>query len=225
MNQHILVVEDDRDLAGAIRDILQMEGYLVRVASDGAQALQSIQKTEPDLVLLDLGLPNITGEAVCKEVKKLHPDTPIVMLTGKSTSDDVVHGLSVGADDYVTKPFETQELIARIKVRLRKNQPDDARYVVDDLVLDTKTLQVKRASEQISLSPQEYKILSYLMANKERVLTREMILSRLWRNNPDIETRVVDVYIGYLRKKIDSGHKKKLIHSVRGFGYKITDVS
>lgn len=223
MNQHILVVEDDRDLAGAIRDILQIEGYLVRVASDGAGALQSIQRTEPDLVLLDLGLPNITGEAVCKEVKKLHPDTPIVMLTGKSTSDDVVRGLSVGADDYVTKPFETQELLARIKARLRKNQPDDARYVVDDLILDTKTFIVKRATKSISLSPQEYKILSYLMANKERVLTREMILSRLWRNNPDIETRVVDVYIGYLRKKIDAGHKKKLIHSVRGFGYKITD--
>lgn len=225
MNQNILVVEDDKDLAGAIRDLLQTEGYLVRVASDGAQALQSIQRIEPDLVLLDLGLPNITGEAVCREIKKLHPETPIVMLTGKSTSEDVVHGLNVGADDYVTKPFETQELVARVKARLRKSLPDDARYTVDDLVLDTKTLVVKRGSEEVSLSPQEYKILSYLMANKERVLTREMILSRLWRNNPDIETRVIDVYIGYLRKKIDAGRKKRLIHSVRGFGYKISDSS
>lgn len=225
MNQNILIVEDDKDLAGAIRDLLQTEGYLVRVASDGSQALQSVQRTEPDLVLLDLGLPNITGEAVCREIKKLHPDTPIVMLTGKSASEDVVHGLSVGADDYVTKPFETEELIARVKARLRKSQPDDARYIVDDLVLDTKTLIVKRGSVEVTLSPQEYKILSYLMANKERVLTREMILSRLWRNNPDIETRVVDVYIGYLRKKIDAGKKKKLIQSVRGFGYKISEAS
>jgi two-component system response regulator MprA len=223
MNQHILIVEDDRDLAEAIRDLLQIEGYLVKIASDGAQALQSIQRTEPDLLLLDLGLPNITGEAVCREVKKQYPDIPIVMLTGKSSSSDVVHGLSVGADDYVTKPFETQELIARVKARLRKNQPDDARYTVDDLVLDTKTLTVKRGATELSLSPQEYKILSYLMANKERVLTREMILSRLWRNNPDIETRVVDVYIGYLRKKIDYGRQKQLIRSVRGFGYKISD--
>jgi DNA-binding response OmpR family regulator len=225
MNQNILIVEDDRDLSEAIRDLLQIEGYLVRIAIDGAQALQSIQRTEPDLILLDLGLPNITGEAVCREVKKHYPDIPIIMLTGKSNSSDIVHGLSVGADDYVTKPFETQELIARVKARLRKNQPDDVRYFVDDLVLDTKSLTVKRGTTELSLSPQEYKILSYLMANKERVLTREMILSRLWRNNPDIETRVVDVYIGYLRKKIDYGRQKRLIRSVRGFGYKISESS
>ncbi len=223
MNQNLLVVEDDKDLREILQKTLNDQGYLVRTAADGTQALQIIQKFEPDLILLDLGLPTMKGDAVCREVKKNYPEIPIIMLTGHGSTDDVVTGLNLGADDYVTKPFETEELFARIRARLRKNQPNEAKYVVDDLTLNTQTLEVKRGNQSITLTPQEFKILEYLMSNKGRVLTREMILSRLWRNNPDIETRVVDVYIGYLRKKIDSDHDKKIIQSVRGFGYKVSD--
>lgn len=223
MNQHVLIVEDDKDLREVLQKTLNDQGYLVRVASDGTQALQMIQKVEPDLLLLDLGLPTVKGDTVCREVKKNYPEIPIIILTGRDTTDDVVLGLNLGADDYVTKPFETEELLARIRARLRKNQPNDAKYTVDDLILNTQTLEVKRGKEIINLTPQEFKILEYLMSNKGRVLTREMILSRLWRSNPDIETRVVDVYIGYLRKKIDAGKNKKIIQSVRGFGYKVSD--
>lgn len=223
MNQSVLIVEDDKDLRDILQTTLNDQGYLVRSAQDGTMALQMIQKTEPDLLLLDLGLPTLKGDAVCKEVKTNYPEIPIIILTGRDATADVVQGLNLGADDYVTKPFEIEELLARIRARLRKNQPNDAKYVVGDLVLNTQTLEVKRGNVQITLTPQEFKILEYLMSNKGRVLTREMILSRLWRTNPDIETRVVDVYIGYLRKKIDTGHKKKIIQSVRGFGYKVAD--
>lgn len=223
MNQHILVVEDDKDLRDVLQQTLNDQGYLVRLASDGTQALQMIQKVEPDLLLLDLGLPTVKGDTVCREVKKNYPEIPIIILTGRDTTADVVQGLNLGADDYITKPFEVEELVARIKARLRKNQTNEAKYTVGDLVLNTQTLEVKRGTVAINLTPQEFKILEYLMSNKGRVLTREMILSRLWRSNPDIETRVVDVYIGYLRKKIDEGHEKKIIQSVRGFGYKVSD--
>lgn len=223
MNQYILVVEDDKDLREVLQLILSEEGYLIRLVSDGTQALQVIQKNEPDLVLLDLGLPTMKGDTVCREVKKNYPEIPVIILTGKDKTSDVVSGLNLGADDYITKPFEAEELIARIRARLRKNQGNEAKYSVGDLMLNTQTLEVKRGKKNITLTPQEFKILEYLMSNKGRVLTREMILSRLWRSNPDIETRVVDVYIGYLRKKIDNGQDKKIIQSVRGFGYKVED--
>jgi two-component system response regulator MprA len=223
MNQNILVVEDDKDLREVLRDLLVDQGYVVWMADDGTQAISLVQKNEPNLILLDLGLPTLTGESVVHEVKKSYPEIPIIILTGRSGVSDVVMGLNLGADDYITKPFATEELLARIKARLRTSQPEEKKLVVSDLELDTKTLEVKRGDKLISLTPQEFKILEYLMSNKGRVLTREMILSRLWRSNPDIETRVVDVYIGYLRKKIDAGHKKKIIQSVRGFGYKVVD--
>lgn len=222
-NNHILIVEDDDELNKCLQDILSQEGYLVQTVKDGSQALTRIQKSQPDLVLLDLGLPTISGEAVCKEIKKHFPDIIVIMLTGKDQTKDIVEGLKLGADDYVTKPFTLDELIARIKARLRHQTPDGSKYTVGDLTLDTRTMEVKRGSKTVVLSAQEFKILSYLMANKGRVLTREMILSRLWQSNPDIETRVVDVYIGYLRKKIDHESEQKLIHSVRGFGYKVSD--
>jgi len=223
MNQHILIVEDDKDLREVLQQTINGEGYLVRSAGDGTQALQMIQKNEPDLILLDLGLPTLKGDSVCREVKKNYPEIPIIILTGKDSTNDVVTGLNLGADDYMTKPFETEELMARIRARLRKNQANNVKYTVGDLSLNTQTLEVKRGTKNVTLTPQEFKILEYLMSNKGRVLTREMILSRLWRSNPDIETRVVDVYIGYLRKKIDIGQKVKIIYSVRGFGYKVEE--
>ncbi len=223
MTSSILVVEDDSGVQKYLRELLLDNGFSVNTASDGIQALNHIQKTEPDLVVLDLGLPNMTGEAVCMEIRKKHPQLPVIILTAKDSITDIVEGLNLGADDYVTKPFVADELLARIKARLRSTGNSDSKLKVGDLELDNKTLEVKRDGELIQLTPQEFKLLQYLMSNKGRILTREMILNRVWLYSPDIETRVVDVYMGYLRKKIDGDNEKKLLHSVRGFGYMIKE--
>jgi DNA-binding response OmpR family regulator len=219
----ILVVEDDKGLQKYLKELLLDNGYAVHTASDGIQALEYFKQAEPDLMVLDLGLPNMNGEAVCQEVRKKHKDLPIIILTAKDSITDIVQGLNLGADDYITKPFVADEFLARIKARFRKQGSDETVLKVSDLELDSKTLEVKRAGKQIQLTPQEFKLLQYLMSNKGRILTREMILSRIWLYSSDVETRVVDVYMGYLRKKIDSDFPKKLLHSVRGFGYVIKE--
>ncbi len=219
----ILVVEDDSGLQKYLKELLLDNGYSVQIAGDGVVALNNIQKSEPDLVLLDLGLPNMSGEAVCLEIRKKYPNLPLIILTAKDSVFDIVQGLNLGADDYMTKPFVADELLARIKARLRKNGDSDGKLQVGDLELNNSTLEVKREGKNIQLTPQEFKLLQYLMNNKGRILTREMILNRVWLYSPDIETRVVDVYMGYLRKKIDQEYNKKLLHSVRGFGYMIKD--
>lgn len=219
----ILIVEDDKGLQKYLKELLLDNGYAVQTAVDGIDALNMLSKSPPDLVILDLALPNMSGEAVCSEVKKKYPGLPILILTAKDSIADIVQGLNLGADDYMTKPFVADELLARIKARLRKDGMDGQRLAVSDLELDNKTLEVKRDGRLIQLTPQEFKLLQYLMTNKGRILTREMILNRVWLYSPDIETRVVDVYVGYLRKKIDSGFNQKLIRSVRGFGYMIKD--
>ncbi len=223
MVDSILVVEDDKGIQTYIKELLLDNGYSVQTASDGILALRLIERTEPDLVVLDLGLPNVSGESVCIEVRKKFPDLPVIILTAKDTTADIVRGLNLGADDYIAKPFEGEELLARIKARLRSKAGADTKIKVSDLELDNKTIEVKRANKLIKLTPQEFKLLHYLMTNKGRILTRDMILNRIWASSYEIETRVVDVYMGYLRKKIDVGHKKKLLHSVRGFGYMIKE--
>lgn len=223
MAKTVLVVEDDIGLQKYLRELLLDNGYSVRTASDGIQALNAIQKLPPDLVILDLGLPNMSGEAVCMEIRKKYPEVRVIILTAKDGVSDIVQGLNLGADDYMTKPFVADELLARIQARLRYQDGSDAKLRVDDLELDSKTLTVLRKGKELQLTPQEFKLLQYLMSNKGRILTREMILNRVWLYSPDIETRVVDVYMGYLRKKIDQDYPKKLLHSVRGFGYMIKD--
>lgn len=223
MANTILVVEDDLGLQKYLKELLLDNGYAVQSAADGVAALNSIAKLPPDLVVLDLGLPNMSGEAVCREVKKKYPDLRIIILTAKDSIADIVEGLNLGADDYMTKPFVADEFLARIRARLRENNTQDNKLKVSDLELDNKTLEVKRNGKLIQLTPQEFKLLQYLMNNSGRVLTREMILNRVWLYSPDIETRVVDVYMGYLRNKIDAGNEKKLLHSVRGFGYMIKE--
>jgi DNA-binding response OmpR family regulator len=220
----VLVVEDDLGLQKYLKELLNENGYSVQTAGDGILALNILKKTEPDLVILDLGLPNMSGEAVCLEIRKKYPSLPVVILTAKDTINDIVQGLNLGADDYMTKPFVADELLARIKARLRRqDSANNDRLQVADLALDNKTLEVKRGEKEIQLTPQEFKLLQYLMSNKGRILTREMILNRVWLYSPDIETRVVDVYMGYLRKKVDGETAKKLLHSVRGFGYMIKE--
>jgi len=216
----ILITEDDESLLGYLKDFLLEQGYSVLVAQDGTSALKQTQRSKPDLLLLDLKLPDITGETVCVEVKKMYPDLPVIILTAKDTTQDLVQSLHIGADDYIAKPFEVDELLARIKARLRESDHQTSVLQVEDLTLDMQTLEVRRRGKRIDLTPQELKLLEYLMRNKGKVLTREMILNRLWASTPDIETRVVDVYIGYLRKKVDRS-SQKLIRSKRGFGYYI----
>ncbi len=221
MIPNILVIEDDKDIGQYLKDFLTENDYSVHVEQKGASGIEYFKKHEPDLVLLDLGLPDMEGESVCKEIKKEYSDIPVIILTAKNSVPDKVNGLNIGADDYVTKPFVADELLARIKVRLRAKVPSESKIKIDDLELDPKKIRVKRGEKIISLTPQEFKLLEYLMNNKDIVLTRETILNRIWRYSPDVESRVVDVYVGYLRKKVDGGFKKKLIHSIRGFGYSI----
>ena len=221
MTNKILIVEDDKGIQEYIKVLLLENRYTVDVASDGIQALQLLQKSQPDLILLDLGLPKITGEAVCSDIRKNYPQLPVIILTAKDSPQDMVNGLNLGADDYVVKPFIPEVLLARVHARLR--QTADHILSIADLRLDSSAYSVKRGEKDIVLSPREFSLLEYLIHNKDKVLTREMILSRVWQYQYDVDTRVVDVYVGYLRKKIDSGFKKKLIRSARGFGYLIKE--
>jgi DNA-binding response OmpR family regulator len=223
MLNKILIVEDDASLQKYLKELLLDNQFSVQVASDGISALNTIAKLPPDLVILDLGLPNMSGESVCQEIRKKYPELPVIILTAKDSVSDIVSGLNLGADDYMTKPFVADELLARVNARLRNNTGIDTKLKVDNLELDDKALEVKRDGKLIQLTPQEFKLLEYLMRNKGRILTREMILNRVWLYSQDIETRVVDVYIGYLKKKVDAPYGKKLLHSVRGFGYMIKD--
>ena len=219
MKYKILVVEDDRDLQEGLRTILLENDYTVESVYEGAKALRKVEDSIPDLVVLDLGLPDISGETICAKLKKNFPELPVIILTAKDTTEDIVHGLNIGADDYIPKPFKEEELVARIKARLRRGKDSLTKLRVDNLELDAQKIQVKRGGKEIKLTHKEFLLLEYLMRNKNRILSREMILDRVWSYSPEVESRVVDVYIGYLRKKVEGPFGKKLIHCTRGFGY------
>ena len=219
----ILVVEDDSDLVKLLETILRDHDFRVKTASKASEALSVLERFQPEVVLVDLGLPDMDGQSLVKEVKAKYPNAIVIILTAREEVGEKVKGFEGGADDYVTKPFEPDELIARIKARL-KNGTTDGVLKIADLTLNPKTIEVTRGSKKITLTPQEFKLLEYLMTNKGDVLSRDMILNRIWLYSEDVDTRVVDVYVGYLRKKIDKGQKNKLIHSVRGFGYTIKEL-
>lgn len=222
-NNTILIVEDDPGIRKYLEEILIENRFTIQSTGEGTKALEIVESFLPDLVLLDLKLPDIAGETICKQIAKDYPNIAIIILTAKDTTANIVEGLDLGADDYITKPFTTEELLARVKARLRSKGATDSTLKVGDLELNTQTFHVARSGKEVKLTPQEFKLLTYLMANKNQVLTREMILNRIWEHSQDVETRVVDVYIGYLRKKIDTSGRKKLIHSLRGFGYVMRD--
>lgn len=219
----IIIIEDNKDIQTYVHDLLTENNFSVQTANNGISGLALIERAEPSLVLLDLTLPDMTGEGVCIEIRKLYPNLPIIILTAKDAVSDKVHVLSMGADDYITKPFVSEELLARIKARLRITSEEKSSMQIGDLTLNNKTFEVTRGGKLIHLTPQEFKLLEYLMNNAGIVLTREMILNRIWLYSPDVESRVVDVYMGYLRKKIDAPFKKKLLHSIRGFGFTIKE--
>ncbi len=223
MIPYIVLIEDDNDIQKYLKELLVDNNFTVKTATTGIAGLTLVKRAEPNLVLLDLTLPDMKGESVCTEIRKEYPNLPIIMLTAKDQVSDKLKGFTLGADDYITKPFVADELLARIRARLKHLIADNPTMSIDDLTLNIATFEVKRGEKPIQLTPQEFKLLEFLIRNKGTVLTRDVILNRIWMYSPDVESRVVDVYMGYLRKKIDAGYKKKLLHSIRGFGYTVKD--
>jgi DNA-binding response OmpR family regulator len=216
----ILVVEDEAKVASFIRRALEEESYAVDVCADGARGLDLAQAGCYDLVILDLMLPGMPGLEVLKALRKEQVAAPVLILTARSELDQKVKGLDAGADDYLTKPFAIEELLARVRVLLRRGSGEAAGVLqVDDLVLNPATREVTRGGKRIELTAKEYALLEYLMRNAGRVLTRPMIAEHVWNQDFDTFTNVIDVYVNYLRNKIDRGQERKLLRTVRGSGY------
>ena len=216
----ILVVEDEKDLRNIIKKRLVREHYSVDTCGDGEEALDYMEMTSYDGVLLDIMLPGKDGFAVLKEVRQMGNDTPILLLTARDGIEDRVKGLDLGADDYLIKPFAFEELLASIRVMMRrKPQFVTNQLKIADLTLDRDTRIVTRAGKEISLSSKEFMVLECLMRNQNIVMTRQQIEQNAWSYDYEGGSNVIDVYIRYLRKKIDAGYEKKLIHTVRGTGY------
>jgi heavy metal response regulator len=216
----ILVVEDEAKVASFIRRALEEESYAVDVCADGARGLDLARAGCYDLVILDLMLPGMPGLEVLRTLRKEQIAAPVLILTARSELDQKVKGLDAGADDYLTKPFAIEELVARVRALLRRGSGEAAGVLqVEDLVLNPATREVTRGGRRIELTAKEYALLEYLMRNAGRVLTRPMIAEHVWNQDFDTFTNVIDVYVNYLRNKIDRGQDRKLIHTVRGSGY------
>ena len=215
----VLVVEDDGEIADVLRRSLRMEGYDVRVAGDGVGALDEAVVFEPDAVVLDLGLPRLDGVEVCRRLRA-EGDVPILMLTARDGVDARVQGLDSGADDYLVKPFERQELLARLRAMLRRRPPRGSAFLtVGDLRLNPDTREVARADRPIDLTAREFELLEYLMRNERLVVSREALLEEVWGYAPFSETNTVDVFVSNLRRKLEGDDEPRLLHTVRGAGY------
>ncbi len=216
----ILVIEDEKKVASFIKRGLKENHYAVDVAHDGMNGLFMAEHNPYDVIVLDLMLPEKDGLSVCQELRKKKIETPILMLTAKGSVKDKIIGLDAGADDYLPKPFAFEEFLARIRVLLRRQSKTPSNKLkIGDLNLDQITHKVIRGSKNIDLTSTEYSLLQYLMLHPNQVVTRTMITEHVWNEDFDPFSNVIDVYINYLRKKIDSGFSKKLIHSIRGRGY------
>jgi len=219
MKERILIIEDDEGIVRVLKRALTYEGYQVDTALDGENGLHLARDHRPDLVILDLMLPGMDGIEVCQRLRS-GGNLPILMLTAKDAVQDRVQGLDAGADDYMTKPFELDELLARIRALLRRTQLERAPVLsFADLTLDTSTRQASRKGRLISLTAKEYDLLELFLRHPRQVLTREMIFDRIWGYDFGGESNVLDVYIRYLRQKLESGGEARLIHTVRGVGY------
>ena len=216
----LLVVEDEKKVASFIKKGLQEEGYAVDLASDGKTGLTMGLDGVHDLIILDINLPRMDGLSVLQELRKRKVTTPVLLLTVRAAIEDKVIGLDTGADDYLTKPFAFQEFLARVRALLRRRAEAESPLLqVADLRLDPATRIVSRGDQEIELTAKEFTLLSYFMRNPGRVLTRTMIAEHVWDYDFDPMTNVIDVYVNYLRKKIEAGQEVKLIHTVRGVGY------
>jgi two-component system copper resistance phosphate regulon response regulator CusR len=220
----ILLVEDESKVAGFVKRGLVAERYAVDVAPDGKQGLEFARTYQYDLIILDLGLPEMDGNTVLKRVRAVDTKVPVLILTARDAVQDKVSNFEAGADDYLTKPFAFAELQVRVKALLRRGPVNRASTVrLRDLELDRLSQQVKRGGRRIELTIKEYALLEYLMSNQGRVLSRNMIIEHVWDESFDGLTNVVDVYIRHLRKKVDDQYEYKLIHTVRGVGYAVRD--
>jgi heavy metal response regulator len=215
----ILVVEDERKVASFIKRGLEAARYTVEVEHDGEAALKRLLTAEYDLIILDVMLPKLDGLSLMKEIRQRQLNVPVLMLTARITVADKVMGLDLGADDYLTKPFAFEELLARVRALLRRGTAAPAILTVADLRIDPATHEVTRDNKKIDLTAKEYALLEFLVRRRDQVLSRAVIAQHVWGVNYDTFTNVIDVYINYLRKKIDSSFEPKLIHSVRGVGY------
>ena len=219
----VLVVEDDLDIAGVLRRSLDKEGYEVRIAGDGEAALDEAGVFEPDAVVLDLGLPKLDGVEVCRRLRA-DGDVPILILTARDAIDARVEGLDSGADDYLVKPFERDELLARMRALLRRRPPRGSAFmVVGDLRLNPDTREVFRDERQLDLTAREFELLEYLMRNARIVVSRQALLDEVWGYHPFAETNTVDVFISNLRRKLEEGGEPRVLHTMRGAGYVIRE--
>jgi len=217
--QRILVVDDDPEILSLLKRGLSYEGYAVETASNGNEALARAREKELDLVILDVMMPGMDGIEVSKRLRQ-GGDVPILMLTAKGTVADRVAGLNSGADDYLVKPFAFDELLARVRALLRRRQPREQEVLrFADLALDTASHEVRRGDDSIQLTPQEYDLLELFLRHPRQVLKRDLIYDRIWGYDFEGESNVIEVYVRYLRAKLEASGKPRLIHTVRGFGY------
>ncbi|TAK30074.1 MAG: response regulator transcription factor [Chloroflexota bacterium] len=215
----VLVIDDDEKITTSLRRALAYAGYSTEIAHDGVEGLSAARDSWPDLVILDILLPGMNGLEVCRRLRE-GGDVPIIMLTAKDDISDRVAGLDMGADDYLVKPFAVDELLARVRALLRRREPKDQQVLrFADLTLDAASREVMRGERSIELSAKEYDLLLLFMRHPRQVLTRDLIFERVWGYDFGGESNVLDVYIGYLRNKLEAGSEKRLIHTIRGAGY------
>ncbi len=224
--QKVLVVDDEQNIADLVATAFRYEGFDVEIAADGAAALEAVRRLTPALVVLDVMLPDIDGFAVQQRLRSEGRQVPVLFLTARDSVEDKVRGLTLGGDDYLTKPFSIEELVARARAVLRRTSPDEqgTRIAFADLELDEETRDVRRAGKRIDLSPTEYALLRYLLLNARRIVSKAQILDHVWQYDFGGDGRIVETYISYLRKKVDAGHDEPLIHTIRGVGYSIRHV-
>lgn len=220
MPETILLVEDDPRLADFLATELELEGYQVTVIANGMDGLAHVRETQPDLLILDWMLPGMSGLDLCLRLRKTGIQVPIIMLTAKDEVPDRVTGLNAGADDYVTKPFSIEELLARVKARLRRTHPEEPSCLeFDDVTLNHLTREVYRGSQRVELTAKEFDLLEFLLRHARQVLTREQILEQVWGYDFMGESNIIEVYIRALRLKLEASNPKRLLHTVRGVGY------
>ncbi len=216
----VMVVEDDDALRAALARALRLEGYAVDEATDGARALAQLASLRADVIVLDVMLPEVDGLTVCQRLRAMGDRTPVLLLTARDLVADRVQGLKAGADDYLTKPFAVDELLARVQALIRRSYPDhDAELIVADLSLNPRTRVVQRDSRDIELTRTEFGLLEVLMLNAGIVMSREVLRERLWGYGDSWGSNTLDVYVGYLRRKTEEGGERRLIHTVRGVGF------
>lgn len=220
----ILLIEDERSLATVIKDGLEENGYAVDVAYDGEEGLYMAENFPADVIVLDIMLPKMDGLSILGRIRREGIKTPVILLTARDATADKIEGLDTGADDYLTKPFEFGELLARIRSLLRRRTDvKEAVIRIGDLELNTASHEVRRAGRKLFLTAREYAVLEYLAYNKDRVVTRTKLIEHIYDEDFDMDSNIVDVYINYLRNKVDKGFEKRLIHTVRGVGYMLKE--